>query len=120
MHVFLQSRDSNIGEPQSVVRVVRIMEKAQKAASYFLPSDRASRLRPSVRYNRALLNLLGIHGTEGIGSDRAAHLSAARGRFAGHAVYARGGQGARGGAVGEEVEAAVWRGAGADDLCAGV
>src|ERR1022692_80627 len=46
-----------------------------------------------------------------------AHVSAARGRFAGHAVYPRGRQSARGGAVGKEVEAALWRSAGADDLC---
>src|ERR1700730_8689530 len=45
-----------------------------------------------------------IHGTDGVGSDRAAHVSAARSRFAGHAVYARRRQGTRRGAVGKEVE----------------
>src|SRR5258706_1185176 len=57
-----------------------------------------------------------IHGTDGVGSDRAAHVSAARGRFAGHAVYARGRQGTRRGAVGEEVEEAVWRSPGTHDV----
>src|SRR4029077_16152956 len=65
-------------------------------------------------------DLLGSHGTDGVGSDCAAHISAARGRFAGHAVHARGGQSAGGGAVGEEVEAALWRSAGTNDVCAGV
>src|ERR1700690_3319610 len=71
-----------------------------------------------VHYNREFR--LDFHGTDGVGSDRAAHLSAARGRSAGHAVYSRGRQGARGCAVGEEVEAALWRSAGTDDVRARV
>ena len=48
------------------------------------------------------VNLLGFHGTEGVGSDRPAHLSFARGRSAGHAVYASRRQSSRSGAVSEE------------------
>src|SRR5580704_4687880 len=60
--------------------------------------------------------LLGFHGTEGVGSNRPAHVSLAGGRFAGHPIHARGGQGARRGTGGQEVQTTVWRGAGAADL----
>src|SRR5207245_2817351 len=54
------------------------------------------------------INLLAIHGAEGVGSDRSAHLSAARGRLAGDAVHAVGRQGGLGRPFGQEVTPAFW------------
>src|ERR1700732_1687060 len=62
------------------------------------------------------VNLLGFHGTEGVGSDHPAHLSFARGRSAGHTVYASGRESSRRGALSQEIEAAVWRSARAAHL----
>jgi len=76
--------------------------------------DRALTADSSVRYNRAVT--CGLANAKGVGSDSCADLSSARGRSTGHAVHPDGRQSPRGGAFGQEVEAAVRRCAGASNL----
>src|SRR5271156_7021140 len=60
--------------------------------------------------------LLSFHGAEGVGSNRFADVSVARGRSAGHAVYSLGREGTGSRTRCQEVETAVRRSPRAPDL----